>query len=185
MTEEWKDIIGFEGLYQISSIGNVKNIKRQRLLTPWIHHKGYPTVKLYYDNGQKYQTISVHILLCRAFNGERPLDKPLACHKNDIKTDNRTENLYWGEEKDNKKDAKLNGLQLGAKNAYRGKNPSSKYKGASWYKAYERWSSKIKCFGKQYFMGYFDSEIEAAKAYDKKAKELLGDKAKLNFPEIK
>ena len=59
---------------------------------------------------------------------------------------------------------------------------SSKYKGVSWSKAKSRWSAYIKKDGKQFFLGYFHSETEAARAYDRKAKEFFGRFANLNFP---
>lgn len=60
---------------------------------------------------------------------------------------------------------------------------SSKYKGVYWDKRYRKWCATI-CFeGRNYYLGSFDDEIEAAKAYDKKALELFGEFAYLNFPE--
>lgn len=44
-----------------------------------------------------------------------------------------------------------------------------------------KWISKFQINNKVYNLGYFDLEIEAAKIYNQKAKELLGDKAKLNI----
>ncbi len=60
---------------------------------------------------------------------------------------------------------------------------TSTYKGVSWTTKYGRWVAQIKTkeFGKQH-IGLYDSEIEAAKAYDAKALELFGEFAKLNFP---
>lgn len=60
------------------------------------------------------------------------------------------------------------------------RTPSSRYRGVEWYKAYSKWSACIRCQGTRYHLGYFTDEIEAAKAYNAKATELLGDKAKLN-----
>lgn len=60
---------------------------------------------------------------------------------------------------------------------------SSKYKGVSRDKR-GYWRAKIHFKGKHIFLGYFDNEIDAARAYDKAAKELHGEFAVLNFPQV-
>ena len=60
---------------------------------------------------------------------------------------------------------------------------SSKYKGVSWCKSRMKFRAMIWNNGKSIYLGSFESEIDAAKAYDKKAKELFGEFAYLNFPE--
>ena len=59
---------------------------------------------------------------------------------------------------------------------------SSKYKGVCWNKRKEKWIARIRLNGKIYNLGYFTDEIAAAKAYDKKAGQLHGQFACLNFP---
>jgi hypothetical protein len=56
------------------------------------------------------------------------------------------------------------------------------YKGVSCSKARHKWYAKCYYQGERIWLGYFDSEIEAARAYDRKAVELLGEFARLNFP---
>jgi len=58
----------------------------------------------------------------------------------------------------------------------------SKYKGLTWHKARRKWNARIRKNGKTYSLGYFDSQIPAAKAYDTAAKKLHKNFAKLNFP---
>jgi hypothetical protein len=60
---------------------------------------------------------------------------------------------------------------------------SSKYKGVSWSKTRMKFRAMICLNAKRIHLGYFVSEIDAAKAYDKKARELFGEFAYLNFPE--
>ena len=61
------------------------------------------------------------------------------------------------------------------------KGTSSKFKGVYWYKNAKKWSASIMSNDKTIYLGFFTDENLAAKAYDKKAKELFGKFAKLNF----
>lgn len=96
-------------------------------------------------------------------------DGLLVDHKNHNQLDNRRENLRLATQSQNQQ----NRLPLN--------NTTSKYKGVSWHKNNKKWSSRIKNNGANYLIGYFVSEIEAAKAYDKAAKESFGEFAYLNF----
>lgn len=101
--EEWKDIEGFEGLYQVSSEGNVRSVDREvvynngsvhihkgKVLKPWMNRWGYLRVNLYKE--RKYKHLSVHRLVYAAFCGEIP-DGYDVNHLNEVKTDNRLKNL--------------------------------------------------------------------------------------------
>ncbi len=59
----------------------------------------------------------------------------------------------------------------------------SRFKGVGWHAGIGRWQAQIGHEGKVLYMGLFKNEIEAAKVYDQKARELFGDFARLNFPE--
>jgi len=58
---------------------------------------------------------------------------------------------------------------------------TSKFKGVYWNKQDHKWIAQIRLNGKHKYPGRFDNEIEAAKAYDQKAKELFGEFARTNF----
>jgi hypothetical protein len=60
-------------------------------------------------------------------------------------------------------------------------NKSSQYRGVSWTKKKEKWSAVVSMNGGGKHIGYYLTELEAAKAYDKAARELLGNKAVTNF----
>lgn len=59
----------------------------------------------------------------------------------------------------------------------------SKYKGVHWHKLHKKWAGRITFDKKTIHLGYFRTEIEAAKAYDRAAKEYHGEFAYLNLPE--
>ena len=61
---------------------------------------------------------------------------------------------------------------------------TSRYKGVCWHKQTKKWQADICLERRQIHLGLFDNEIEAAKAYDAKAKELFGEFAKYNFIKI-
>lgn len=63
-----------------------------------------------------------------------------------------------------------------------GRGGSSRYKGVHWHKGGRRWRAMIMVGRKGQHLGYFDTEIEAATAYDARAWQLFGDVARLNFP---
>lgn len=102
--EEWRDICGFEGVYQISNMGRVKRIidafgrPMIRILHPYLSPDGYYLVDLR-AHGKK-KKISVHRLVAIAFI-ENPDNKPNIDHINTIRTDNGVKNLRWCTQKEN------------------------------------------------------------------------------------
>ena len=96
--EEWKDIKGFEGLYQISNYGNVMNTKTQKLLIPYLRSNGYMGVTLY-KNLKKYY-LSVHRLVAIHFINN-PENKRCVGHLDCNKLNNMVDNLYWCTHKEN------------------------------------------------------------------------------------
>ena len=103
MKEIWKDIKGYEGLYQISNEGRVKSLKRmnvtkERMMNVNIESSGYARTNLYI-NGNEYAK-RIHRLVAEHFLD--PVEgKDQVGHINGIKTDNRVENLIWSERGDN------------------------------------------------------------------------------------
>lgn len=68
-------------------------------------------------------------------------------------------------------------------NRARQSNNSSGFKGVSWNSRRKKWLARIAADGKEIQIGQFADPAEAARAYDKKAKELHGQFARLNFPQ--
>ncbi|MHB8871721.1 MAG: NUMOD4 domain-containing protein [Candidatus Doudnabacteria bacterium] len=118
--EIWKDIVGYEGRYQISNRANVKSlkirlrvkggafrIKNEKILKPILGKRGYFVVFLW-DNYVK-KTANIHRLLMEHFV-ENPENKMCINHINGIKTDNRLENLEWATHTENNRHSWANGL---------------------------------------------------------------------------
>jgi hypothetical protein len=106
VNEIWKDVKGYEGLYQVSNLGNVKS--KWKLLKPWLGKRGYLEVKL--SKNGKTKTYKVHRLVAKAFLPEPTIDNPVINHINANKLDNRAENLERCTQTDNVKHAYSLGL---------------------------------------------------------------------------
>jgi hypothetical protein len=114
MIEEWKDIVRYEGYYQVSNLGKVKSLgnefsRKERLLKPSLQSKGYLTVVLQ-KNGIRNMVL-VHRLVAEYFVSN-PLNKPQVNHINGVKTDNNIENLEWVSHRENLDHAIKNNLTL-------------------------------------------------------------------------
>lgn len=111
MKEIWKDIKEYEGLYQVSNIGNVKSLERERwngynwiinkerILKPGVSKCGYLQVNLYKD--RKHKILRVHRLVLMTFAPIDNMDKFEVNHKDENKQNNCLSNLEWCDKKYN------------------------------------------------------------------------------------
>jgi hypothetical protein len=118
--EVWKDILGYEGVYQISDLGRVRSFGRMkkscygsesfvsgRFIKPVLQKKtGYCMVS--FKHGVTQMEL-IHRVVAKCFI-LNPLMLPCVNHKNGIKTDNRAINLEWCTYQENNRHALLNGM---------------------------------------------------------------------------
>lgn len=168
MTEEiWKDIPGYEGLYQVSDLGRVKSLARrakcqgggtrlvhEKMLSKTFDKDGYLLVVLFKDN--KRRTKGVHRLVIDAFEG---LQKGLVVdHINNIKDDNRYVNLQQITVRHNSSKDQT--------------NKTSNYTGVCWREINKKWIAQIVINKKVIYLGSFINEQKASEAYQNRLKEV-------------
>lgn len=160
MNEIWKDVVGYEGIYQVSTLGRIKakerivNAKgnsirkiREAIIQPEINFNGYLTVRLV-NNGARMRH-RIHLLVWDAFgNAERNRKNIVVDHIDNNKVNCRFDNLQ---------------LLTARENLIKGKKKPGRLTGA--YFNGHTWFSQIIINGIRKYLGSFNNEIEAHKAY--------------------
>lgn len=164
-TEYWKPIKGLENLYEVSTLGRVRN-NRGKILKTYKINSGYLALKLTKKDHSRVHPL-IHRLVLETFNPIDNQDKITVNHVNHNKTDNRLKNLEWLTYKDNLHDAMEAGLckdfyigrhTLGIKH----KSKVSKYYNVGYDKSRNKWVAAVRNKGKNYEQKRFDTEEEAA-----------------------
>lgn len=94
MEEIWKDVVGYEGLYKVSNLGNVYSYYVNRVLKPGAHEDGYKFVILKKDKKGSFKTI--HRLVAEAFiKNPNPDEFLIVNHKDENPENNSVDNLEW------------------------------------------------------------------------------------------
>lgn len=132
--EQWRPVVGYEGLYEVSDLGRVRSLGRidvlgrlraPRLLKLQRDTEGYLKAVLSPEgmNGLAAKTVQrrVNVLVLEAFVGPRPTGHD-SCHENDVPDDNRLSNLSWGTRAENIADAVRNRTRLTVVNRHRRSN---------------------------------------------------------------
>ena len=150
--ENFKAIPEYEN-YEVSDLGNVRNVKTGQILKPQQVPKGY--LQVYLNNkDKKRKPFRIHKLVAMAFLGHIPCGMQITVdHVNGCRTDNRLENLE---------------IVSMRENNIRGKarlNNTSQFPGVCWSKHHNNWRSMIMIGNKKKHLGIFTSELEAAQAY--------------------
>lgn len=171
MIEIWKDIPDYEGIYQVSNLGNIKSLSRtikhskegdkvikEKHLKQTINKLGYYYVGLCKKDTRKFY--KTHQLVAMAFLNHRPCGMELVIdHINDIKTDNRLENLQIATSRFNTRKTRT--------------NCSSQYKGVSWHKRDKIWRVRIWLGNERKNLGSFKDEHEAHLCYQNALREYI------------
>ena len=164
INEQWRSISGYIN-YQVSNLGRVRNLTTGKVLKPGCMKSGYRNVILCKDGVKT--TRYIHRLVAGEFIDNHH-QKDCVDHIDHDRANNSVPNLRWVTEGENHM------------NATKRANVSSAYKGVYWNKRKEKWHAIIKTNGRQKHIGFYDSDADAALAYNAKAIELFGEYAYIN-----
>lgn len=123
MQETWKPVLGYEGIYEVSTQGELRSLPKKilhysgklldrkgRVLRGHVNKKGYVKVSLC-DQG-KMKGFHVHVLVAMSFHGPRPSPSHVVRHLDGNQLNNAPSNLAWGTHKENSDDIKRHGRGL-------------------------------------------------------------------------
>ena len=171
--EIWKDVKGYEGLYQVSNLGRVKSLTqksidkrgRQRFRKGKILKQQKGNIKyfsVFLSKKGKVKMFLTHFLVAMSFLNYKKKDRKIVIdHIDNNPENNNFKNLQI-----------ISNRQNATKNQ---KENSSKYIGVHWHKTYSKWQSLIRIQGKQKYLGRYDNEYDAHLAYQKALKELVDE----------
>lgn len=164
--EIWRDVVGYEGVYEVSNMGRIKSLSRDILHGSYFYRRkelilktpadsrGYSECRL--CNGITCKLFKVHVVVAASFLNHKTNGHIIVIdHINGNKEDNRLENLQLVTQRENTSICF---------NKNRDKF-SNKYIGVTWYEKTNKWICRIHYDKKTRHLGYFNSEIEASNTY--------------------
>ena len=163
--EHFLNISGYDN-YQVSNFGRVRNSTTGRILQGGVDGGGYLKVNLSKDG--KANNHKIHQLVANEFI-EKPDGKTCVDHIDKNRLKNIVENLRWVTRSENDRNRSMRS------------DNTSKFKGVCYNKLAKKYQANITYGGKLRHLGLFNTAEDAAKAYDKKAKEIDPVHFTLNF----
>jgi hypothetical protein len=163
--EIWKDLPGYDGYYQVSTLGQVKTTsndktRKERVLKPTLNgpnRKKYLAICL--TKNRKQKTIKIHQLGAMTFLNHIPCGhKIVVDHIDNNPLNNNVENLQLVSNRENSSKNRIGG--------------TSKYIGVCWNIQKQKWNSEITINNKKVLLGQFKNELDAHLAYQNKLKSL-------------
>lgn len=164
MLEVWKNVVGYEGCYQVSNLGSVRSLDRVvefgntkrltkgKVLSGRRQQTGYLCVNL--SQRGKVKNVEIHKLVAMSFLGHKPCKHEIVVdHIDNNKINNTVSNLQLvSNRRNSSKDQKSH-------------NRSSRFVGVTFNKDAKKWKACIRIERRQYFIGYFETEEEASEWY--------------------
>jgi len=157
--EIYRDVVGYEGIYKVSNLGNVKSLRygKEKQMKQSKDSSGYFVIGMRLNNIPKIRR--VHQLVAESFlNHKRCGLKLVVNHIDFNKANNRVENLEIVTQRENSNQKHL--------------KSTSKYIGVSWSESRNKWVALIYLNGKHKNLGRFINELDASEAYQKALREL-------------
>ena len=162
--EIWKPVVGFEKFYEVSNLGQIRNMYG-KILSTHLNNRGYEMIDFTVNKVRTKKL--VHRVVMETFT-QNIKNYPEVNHKDENKANNCLENLEWCTRSYNKQHSMKTGTYnkiyetkntLGKKHL---PNTKSKYHNVTYDKNRNKWVGQIRHEKKNWYMKRFNTEVEAA-----------------------
>ena len=162
----WRDVEGYEGIYQVHREGYIRNM-RGKILKTYVINTGYQAVKLYDERGRKRAHLVHRVVALAWVRNRKPDVYDIVNHRDGNKLNCRWTNLQWCNNSMNILHARRTGLNPYNKPTVGKKfGNSSKYHGVTYDVSRDRWRAYVRHDNKYLHQKRFDTEEEAARHYN-------------------